>query len=146
LGEAPSFYYRPTWSPDSKRIAYTDKRKIIWYLDLQSGRSTKVDTDPIPLGGSPSLAWSPDSKWIVYTRNLKRGMAAVFLYSLETGKTHQITDGMSDVQSTDFDKGGKYLYFTASTDNGPIAFGSMSAFNRAQTSSVYLVVLNKNDP
>src|SRR5205085_12372180 len=29
---------------------------------------------------------------------------------------------------------------------GPVAFGGMSGFNRAHTSSVYLVVLSKDDP
>ena len=53
---------------------------------------------------------------------------------------------MSDAQAVAFDKGGKYLYFTASTDVGPLQFGSMSAFNRAVTSSAYVVVLSKDDP
>jgi tricorn protease len=146
LGDAPSFYYTPTWSPDSKRIAYADKRKNLWCLELATGKSTKVDTDPPALGQPPTPAWSPDSKWIAYTRSLHQTVAAVFLYSVETGKRHQITDGMSDAAMPAFDKGGKYLYFTASTDDGPIAFGSMAAFNRAQTNSAYLIVLSKDDP
>jgi tricorn protease len=146
LGDAPSFYYSPTWSPDSKRIAYGDKRKNLWYIDLDSGKSTKVDTDPLALGGPPSATWSPDGKWLAYSRPLKSAVGAAFLYSLETGKAHQLTDGMSDVRAVEFDKGGKYLYFLASTDDGPLAFGSMSAFNRGQTSSAYVVVLNKDDP
>src|SRR5438132_7294060 len=40
----------------------------------------------------------------------------LFVYSLETAKSAEITDGMSDAQYPDFDKNGKYLYFTASTD------------------------------
>src|SRR5262249_34611767 len=37
LGDPPSFYYTPVWSPDSKKIAYTDKRLALWYLDLATG-------------------------------------------------------------------------------------------------------------
>ncbi len=146
LGDPPSFYYDPKWSPDSKYIAYTDKRKNLWYLDLESGKSVKVDTDRLALGGRPNAEWSPDSAWIAYTRSLPSEIGAVFLYSLKTAKSHQITDGMSDVNSIAFDKGGKYLYFTASTDAGPLTHGSMSSFNRGMTSSVYLVVLSKDDP
>jgi tricorn protease len=146
LGDPPSFYYRPSWSPDSKHIAYTDKRKNLWVLELASGKSRKVDTDPIPLAGPPAADWSPDSKWLVYTRNLKGSVGALFLYSLDSGKTHQVTDGMSDVKAVAFDKGGKYLYFLASTDDGPISFGSMASFNRAETSALYMVVLNKDEP
>jgi tricorn protease len=146
LGNAPSFYYSPKWSPDSKRVAYTDKRKNLWYLDIATGKSTRVDTDPAALGGPPSAVWSPDGAWIAYTRSLKSGVGAVFLYSLENAKPRQITDGMSNAQSVAFDKGGKYLFFTASTDDGPLHFGSMSGFNRAQTNSPYVVVLSKDDP
>jgi tricorn protease len=146
LGDAPSFYYSPKWSPDNKRIAYTDKRKNLWYIDLATGKSTKVDTDPLGLGGPPSATWSPDGNWLAYRRPLKSAVGAAFLYSLETGKSHQVSDGMSDVGAVEFDRGGKYLYLLASTDDGPLAFGSMSAFNRGMTSSAYLVVLSKDDP
>jgi tricorn protease len=146
LGDAPSFYYSPKWSPDNKRIAYTDKRKNLWYLDLASGKSTRVDTNPFALGDAPAATWSPDGAWLAYTRSLKSVVGAVFLYSLETGRARQVTDGMSNVGGVEFDKGGKYLYFLASTDDGPLSFGSMSAFNRAQTSSAYVVVLGKDDP
>src|SRR5262249_21005701 len=127
-------------------IAYTDKRKNLWYIDLESGKSVKVDTDRMSLGGRPDADWSPDGAWLVYSKSLPSRVGAVFLYSLKTGKSHQVTDGMSDVRSVVFDKGGKSLYFTASTDAGPLAFGTMSAFNRGMTSSAYVVVLSKDDP
>lgn len=145
LGEAPSFYYSPNWSPDGKRIAYGDKRRNLWVLDLDSGKSTKVDTEP-RMRGNIAASWSPDGKWLAYARGLKALTSAVFVYSLDTGKAHQVTDGMSDARTVEFDKAGKYLYFTASTDFGPVAAGSMAALNRAQTSSVYLIVLAKSDP
>ena len=52
---------------------------------------------------------------------------------------------MSDARSATFDKNGKYLYFLASTDSGPVSFGSMSS-STAPTSAAYVVVLNKQDP
>ena len=45
LGNPPSYFYNPTWSPDSKKIAYSDKRFNLWYVDVESGKTTKVDTD-----------------------------------------------------------------------------------------------------
>ena len=51
MGEAkkialePSFYYSPVWSPDSTRIAFSDKRLNLWYVDVATGTPVKVDTD-----------------------------------------------------------------------------------------------------
>src|SRR5436190_21719727 len=54
---------------------------------------------------------------------------------------------MSDARSPCFDKNGKYLYFTASTDVGPTTgWLDMSSFNHPVTRSVYVVVLNKDLP
>jgi len=37
LGNPPSFFYSPVWSPDSKKIAYSDKRVNLWYVDVEKG-------------------------------------------------------------------------------------------------------------
>lgn len=145
LGDVPSFFYNPNWSPDGKRIAYADKRLNLWYVDLETGKSTKVDTgvyDDEPMTAN----WSPDSKWLTYSHSLKNYLNAVFLYSIDTGKVHQVTDGMSDARFPAFDANGKYLYFTASTDIGPAVGSGMSILNRPVTRSAYVAVLSKDEP
>src|SRR5262249_9874208 len=139
LGDPPSFYYAPTWSPDCKKIAYLDKRLTLWYLSLDDPKPAKVATDTYESGPSLVPSWSPDSKWLAYAKQLKNHMRAVFLYSLETGKSTQVTDGMSDARFPLFDKNGKYLYFTASTDVGPAVAGiDMAGYNRQVTRSAYV--------
>src|SRR5260370_5173705 len=109
LGNPPSYFYGPTWSPDSKKIAFTDKRLNLWYVDIDKGTPTKVTTDLYyTFGGSLSSAWSPDSKWLTYSRYLPNHIDALFVYSLENAKNSQLTDGMSDARDPVFDKGGKY--------------------------------------
>src|SRR6185436_18792082 len=58
------------------------------------------------------------------------------------GKTYQVSDGLSDVSEPMFDKSGKYLFFFASTDAGPVKdwFSQSNADMRA-TSGIYLAVL-----
>ncbi len=148
LGKPPSYFYSPTWSPDSKKIGFTDKRLNLWYVDIDKGTPVKVDTNTYD---NPwrvmNPDWSADSKWLAYTRQLKNRMCAVFVYSVETGKSTQITDGMSDARFASFDKNGKYLYFTASTDAGPATgWLDMSSFPHQTTRSVYVVVLKKGEP
>ncbi len=148
LGQPPSFYYSPTWSPDSKKIAYSDKRLNLWYVDLEHPAPVKVDTD---LFDSPlyefDVVWSPDNRWLAYTRQLPNHLRAVFVYSLDEHKVTQLTEGMSDALYPKFDKNGKYLYFTASTNMG-LATGwlDMTSIDRIVTRSVYVVVLRKDLP
>ncbi|HKQ76048.1 MAG TPA: PDZ domain-containing protein [Blastocatellia bacterium] len=144
----PTFYNTPTWSPDSKKIAVYDKKLQLWYLEIDKGSPVKVDNNPIGFDNAVmNPNWSPDSRWIAYTKQLPNLLRAVFVYSLETGKTHQITDGFSDARYPAFDMSGKYLYFTASTDIGPgISFAELSGFGYRSTRSVYAAVLRNDIP
>lgn len=148
LGRPPSFFYSPTWSPDSKKIAYSDKRLNLWYVDLEHPTPVKVDTD---LFDSPlhefDVVWAPDSRWLAYTKQLPNHLRAAFVYSLETRKITQVTDGMSDVLHPAFDKNGKSLYFTASTNMGlTTGWLDMTSIAHPVTRSVYVVVLRKDLP
>jgi tricorn protease len=146
LTTPPSFYYSPTWSPDSTKVAFYDKRMMLWYVAIEKGAPVRVDES---LGGGAATmapAWSPDSRWITYAKMLPSWMRAVFVYSVEDGKATQVTDGLSDARYPVFDANGKYLYFTASTNIGPTNSGlDMSAYPLLATRSVYVAVLKKTD-
>jgi tricorn protease len=146
LGTPPSFYYSPVWSADSKKIVYSDKALHLWYLEVDGGKPVLVDTNPYETkpGSGFDPVWSPDSRWIAYTRQLNSGMRAVFIFSLLEKNSHQVTDGMSDASSAAWDRNGKYLYFMASTDVGPVMASSMAAFRLPVTRSGYLIVLSKD--
>jgi tricorn protease len=141
-----SFFYSPVWSPDSTRIAFSDKRLNLWYVDVATGTPVKVDSDYYE-GAEFSVKWAPDSKWLAYTKQLPNHLHAVVLYSTDQKKAFQVTDGMSDARFPMFDRNGKYLYFTASTDMGLSAVGfDMSSNEHPITSSAYVVVLDRELP
>ncbi len=143
LGKA--FFSGLTWSPDSKKIAYADNHLGLWYVDVDKGTPVKIDT--ASRGTSFNASWSPDSRWIAFVKPVQSWYGAAFVYSLEENKSTQVTDGSSDVAHTTFDKSGKYLYFSASTDIGPAVFGfDMTSYPHRPTRSVYLAVLRKDLP
>ncbi len=146
LGTPGSFFYSPMWSPDSKKIAYEDKRLNLWYVDIEKGIPVKVATTLFDVGPSFNQQWSPDSKWITYAQFLPNHYRAVYVYSLESAKSTQLTDGLGDVAFPVFDREGKYLYFAASTDEGlGLSFLDLSGFQRPSSRSVYAIVLKKTD-
>lgn len=146
-----TFYYSPVWSPDSKKIAFYDKKLQLWYLETDKGspvKPIKIDKNPDGLNNDVMTpVWSPDSKWITYARQLDNHLRGIFVYSLETAKANQLTDGLSDARHPAFDANGKYLYFTASTNLGPaFSFAEMSNFPHQSSRNVYAVVLRKDLP
>ncbi len=149
LGKPASFFYSPHWSPDGKKLVFSDKRLDLWLIDLSRGEQlVKVATDRFL---SPAYrfdpAWSADSRWLTYTVQLPNRFHAAMVYSLDTGKATQVTNGLSDVASPRFDRSGKYLYFTATTSLGLGAgWLDMSGMGRAVDGAAYVMVLRKDTP
>ena len=142
------FYRNPVWSPDSQKIAYFDNSLTVYWVDVKSGVSKKVASQPIY---GPvilvSYSWSPDSKWLAYAMDNRAMITTVYAHSLEQGKSMQVSDGLSDVRDPQFDKSGKYLFFFASTDAGPVKdwFAQSNADMRS-TSNIYVAVLQNDVP
>jgi len=148
LGDAPNFYSSPVWSPDSKKIAYNDNRVNLWYVDIEKGTNVKVDTNPFgTLDDVLEPSWSPDSRWLTYVKQLDNRLRAVYLYSLDKRQTNQATDGFGDARYIVFDKSGKYVFFTASTNVGPtISFADLSGIDHQTSRNVYAIVLRNDIP
>jgi tricorn protease len=145
--EKPTFFFKPAWSPDSKYLAFTDTDYVLWFTDVNSGITKKIDSDRYAHPNRTlNPVWSPDSKWIAYARLLDNHYKVIKAYNIETAQSVQLTDGMADAISPVWDSSGKYLYFLAST-NYALNSGwlDMSSYDRPLTRALYLIVLNKED-
>lgn len=144
------FYANINWSPDSKKINFVDNSRTLYVLDVATGNVTKVDADELYTPGTfrdASGNWSPDSKWIAYTKVTATQFKRVYLYSLEQQRSFPVTDGLSDAAEPRFDRQGKFLYFFASTDAGPVInWFDQSNVDFRKTSSIYLLTLQKDTP
>jgi tricorn protease len=144
----PKHYYTPSWSPDSKKIVFTDTDLKVWIVDVATGQAKVVGRDPwmVPQR-TLNPVWSPDSKWVAYASRLNSLYRAIFVSNAETGETKQITDGLADAMYPAWDASGKYLWFLASTDFG---LGSqwldMTSYDREETFGLYFAVLKKGEP
>ncbi len=147
LGGA-GFYEDPAWSPDSKKVSFTDNSRTLHWIDLETGSVTRVAQEPI-YGPFQTLhhAWSPDSRWLAYTLIGATNFKRIHLHDVQSGTSHALTDGLSDAAEPVFDAGGKYLYFTASTDAGPVVtWFAQSGADMDLTNALYLAVLPRDVP
>src|SRR6201988_11482 len=144
----PTHYYTPSWSPDSKKLLFTDTNLKVWVLDVATGQAKVVGEDPwmVP-ARTLNPTWSPDSKWVAYSSRLRSLYHAVFISNVETGETKQITDGLADAVWPTWDASGKYLWFLASTDFGLRSqWLDMTSYDHETNFGLYFAVLRKSDP
>jgi tricorn protease len=145
LGTEPAYYFSPQWSPDSKKILFHDNRLNIYLLDTTTGKLTTLGGKNVYGGFSNTnydVAWSPDSKWIAYPQSMANHLHALFLYSVDTGQSTQVTSAMAESTTPAFDRDGKYLYFVASTNEGATSDGlDMTSDLYQVTNNIYAVAL-----
>ncbi len=145
--DKPTHYYTASWSPDSKKLLFSDTNLNVWVLDVATGKAKVVGSDPwmVP-ERTLNPVWSPDSKWVAYASRLRSMYHAIFVSNAETGETKQVTDGLADAIRPAWDASGKYLWFLASTNFG---LGSqwldMTSFDHDENFGLYLAVLRKGD-
>jgi tricorn protease len=146
--QKPTHYYTPSWSPDSKKVLYTDTNLKVWVLDVASGEAKVVGADPwmVPRR-TVNPVWSPDSKWVAYSSRKNSLYHVIMISNVETGESKQVTDGLADAVWPAWDAGGKYLWFLASTDFG---LGSqwldMTSYDHEENFGLYFAVLKKGEP
>ena len=107
--------YTLYWSPDSKKIAFIDEKNDISLIDIATG-TTKVAGNyhwDYGHGGRFSfpINWSPDSEWITYTTGQDNGQSSIFLYNVNQGLAHAVTNGFYSDSNPVFSQDGKYLFF-----------------------------------
>lgn len=141
-------YAFPKWSPNGQKITYVDNARNFFILDVASGNIKKIDADELYIPGAfrnQHGDWSYDSRWIVYTKVLPTHFRKIMIYSVDEGKSYELTDGLSDATEPVFDKSGKYLYFFASTDAGPVInWFDQTRHDMNSTNAIYLVTLQRN--
>jgi tricorn protease len=136
-----TYKYTIAWSPNSKMIMWADKKLRLRYVDVSSKAITEVALAKAWEFGEYN--WSPDSKWIAFAKNEEEVMNKVYLYSLDSKKTIEVTDGWYSSGQPTFSADGKYLFFQSSRDFHP-SF-SETEFNASyhDMSRIYLVTLTK---
>ncbi len=140
--------WTPSWSPDGERIAFVDHVARLRVVSLASGEIKTADTDGSTRGrGALRPVWSPDSRWLAFSKEFPNGFRRVVVWSRESGETHELTDAMAHAISPSWDRGGRHLYFLASTDLGlASSWPNTSAMQDPPTYGVYVAVLRADDP
>jgi tricorn protease len=128
---ADTYIFDIKWSPDSKKIAWSDKKMRLRYIDIATKMVIEVSKSDV--WEYRDYKWSPDSKWLVFTSNEPEGISRIYLFSLVNTQKSPATDIWFNCNSPSFSDDGKYLFFASARNFNPtyndvewnIAYGNM---------------------
>ena len=134
-----SYKYGLKWSPDSKKLLWSDRHLRLMYYDLETQKVTKVKSCDADL--YHSYNWSPDSKWIVYSEPTWQSVHKVYVYNLKENKNSLVSNEWFEATSPSWSNDGKYLFYVSNRTFSPIF--SHTEWNHAylDMGKIYMVPL-----
>jgi len=136
--------FPPVWAPDSRKLAFGDRKQRLRYVDVASGNV--VDVDHSSRGDITTCSWSPDSRFIAYTKLAKSQLSTIWVYALEDGKTQQLSGELAGETEPVFDPAGRYLYFLSNRDYQLTFSGYETDYLYTSPTRVYVALLAKDGP
>jgi len=113
-----TFFYPPTWSPDSERLVFQEKTGDLWLCTVATGDLERIATDPWASpnpGERRTVSFSPDGRWIAFdlTEPAGHSIRSLWLYDVAASEAYRVTSALADESLPAFDRDGEVLYFVA---------------------------------
>jgi tricorn protease len=147
--------YRHTlkWAPDSKKLAFTDQTLTLYYYDLPHKKLVKIDKAKfenidvsIDKKEIYDFNWSPDSRYIAYSKMDSTLVNKMYIYDLESGKIHGISEGLFNDFNPIFTPDGEHLIFISNRRFDP-TYGDIEwEMVYKDLAGIYAYTLRKDGP
>ena len=138
------FRLPPQWSPDSRKLLFSDKDNKLFYVDVDERKPVQIDQGHY--ADLTDYSWSPDSRWVTYAKAADNRNDVIYLYNLGTKKSTEVTDSSSESRAPYFDPEGKFLYFISDRDYNEVLGNFDFEFANPKTGRVYVVTLKADEP
>lgn len=145
--------YRHTlrWSPDGKKIAFADQTLSLYFVDISSAKVTKVDKAEyenmdisLDLKDIYDFTWSPDSRYIAYSKMNSDLVTQLYIYSLDDGSIHCVSNGLFNDFHPVFSRDGERLFFVSNRRFDPVFCDFEWEMVYKKTSGIYCLILRKD--
>ncbi len=137
-----TFRMNLNWSPDSKKIAFSDKTGANFICTVDNGESWMFFKDPWANAGT--LSWAKDSNWLAFNgTDAVSGNGVVMLCDYAARKTYPVTNPAFSCGNATLDKSGDYLFYTSDSSFNPSysPVGDWGEFNFSDTTVLCVTTL-----
>lgn len=141
------------WSPDSKKLAFSDQTLRLYYLDVESRQIVtvdKADYEPMDIGLEEKpiadCAWSPDSRYLAYSKIDAALVSKLFIYDLETRQVHPVSQGLFYDFGPVFSADGQRLFFISNRRFDPTYCDMEFQLVYKKVAGLYALALRKDTP
>lgn len=147
--------YRHTikWSPDSKKIGFTDQKLKLYYVRVSNGELVEVDhakyeNIDVSIDVKPiyDYSWSPDSRYLTYVLINDQQVYQIYIYSLEDKERHLLSEDRYNDFNPIFSKDGNYLFFISNRRFSPTYGDFEWEMVYKKMAGIYSFKLNKSAP
>jgi tricorn protease len=109
--------YAPEWSPDGKRLAFSDKDGKLYVLEIEDKSVIEVADEK--RGSLRDYAWSPNGGYLAFSLRDASRFSSIHIWSLSDRKLRRITGPYADEYGPVWDPEGNYLFFRAARQFAP---------------------------
>ncbi|MDG2021581.1 MAG: S41 family peptidase [Phycisphaerales bacterium] len=104
-------------APDGKRVAISDRTGRLHLLELSTGDLKTIDRSEA--GEITDIAFSGDSMWLAFTRPMPDAWSSVAIHAVRTGRTIEVSNGLTQDGGPRFSRDGRYLFFLSDREFDP---------------------------
>lgn len=147
------FRHNLRWSPDSRKLSFTDQTLQLFYIDIDTKKVTLVDRaefEPmdVSLERKPisDAAWSPDSRFLAYSKMESDLVSRLFVYPLEEGKPVQVSTGIVNDFGPVFSRDGEHLFFISNRTFVPTYCDFEFEMVYKKVAGIYSLTLRRDGP
>ena len=134
--------YRLAWSPDSKRIAFSDKEGKAYVLETASREVRQIADEP--RGRIDDYRWSPRGGYLAFTVSVASRMNSVFIWESATGTVRQVGGDRFNEYTPAWDPKGEYLYFLSDREYSPLISTTEWNFATNRQTGIFALALRKD--